>query len=159
MPWLTVRENVRLALLDLPPTAQDGVIGGLLRDVGLADFGDALPRQLSGGMAQRVALARGLARKPSVLLLDEPFSALDSFTRMKLQDHLGILWEKSRFTLILVTHDIEEAVTLSDRIVVMRGQPGRIYREFAVNLPRPRRRTAPEFQTVKEEVTVALDPA
>jgi sulfonate transport system ATP-binding protein len=90
--------------------------------------------------------------RPSVLLLDEPFSALDSFTRLKLQDRLGDLWEKSRFTLILVTHDIEE-----DRIVVMRGQPGRIYQEVAVDLPRPRRRTAREFQTVKEEVTAALD--
>jgi sulfonate transport system ATP-binding protein len=157
MPWLTVRENVRLALLDLPPMRQAAVIADLLRDMGLVDFGDALPRQLSGGMAQRVALARALARKPSVLLLDEPFSALDNFTRLKLQDHLGALWEQSRFTLLLVTHDIDEAVTLSDRIVVMRGQPGRIYREFAVNLPRPRRRTAPEFQAMKEEVTVALD--
>jgi sulfonate transport system ATP-binding protein len=108
-------------------------------------------------MAQRVALARALARKPSVLLLDEPFSALDSFTRMKLQDHLGVLWERSRFTLILVTHDVDEAITLSDRIVVMRGQPGRIYREIAVNLPRPRGRTAPEFQKMKDEVTLALD--
>jgi sulfonate transport system ATP-binding protein len=133
--------------------AQDAVIANLLRDMGLADFSEALPRQLSGGMAQRVALAR----KPSVLLLDEPFSALDNFTRLKLQDHLGALWEKSRFTLLLVTHDIDEAVTLSDRIVVMRGQPGCIYREFAVDLPRPRRRTALEFQAVKEEVTVALD--
>jgi len=157
MPWLTVRENVRLALLDLAPAAQDAVIADLLRDVGLTDFVEALPRQLSGGMAQRVALARALARKPSVLLLDEPFSALDSFTRMKLQDHLGVLWERSRFTLILVTHDVDEAVTLSDRIVVMRGQPGRIYREIAVDLPRPRRRTAPEFQKMKEEVTLALD--
>jgi len=159
MPWLTVRENVRLALLDLPRTAQDALIGDLLQDVGLADFGDALPRQLSGGMAQRVALARGLARKPSVLLLDEPFSALDNFTRVKLQDRLGALWEKARFTLLLVTHDIDEAVTLSDRIIVMRGRPGRIYREFAVDLPRPRRRTALEFQTVKEHVTVALNPS
>jgi sulfonate transport system ATP-binding protein len=157
MPWLTVRENVRLALLDLAPAAQDAVIADLLRDVGLTDFAEALPRQLSGGMAQRVALARALARKPSVLLLDEPFSALDSFTRMKLQDHLGVLWERSRFTLILVTHDVDEAITLSDRIVVMRGQPGRIYREIAVSLPRPRGRTAPEFQKMKDEVTLALD--
>lgn len=157
MPWLTVRENVRIALLDLTPAAQDALIADLLWDVGLTDFAEALPHQLSGGMAQRVAIARALARKPSVLLLDEPFSALDSFTRVKLQDHLGTLWEKSRFTLMLVTHDIDEAVTLSDRIVVMRGQPGRIYREFVVDLPRPRRRTALEFQTMKEEVTVALD--
>lgn len=157
MPWLTVRDNVRLALLDLAPAAQDTAIVELLRDVGLANFAEALPRQLSGGMAQRVAIARALARKPSALLLDEPFSALDSFTRVKLQDHLGALWEKSRFTLILVTHDIEEALTLSDRIIVMRGQPGRIYRELPVDLPRPRRRTAPEFQVMKEEVTRALD--
>jgi sulfonate transport system ATP-binding protein len=108
-------------------------------------------------MAQRVAIARALARKPSVLLLDEPFSALDSFTRVKLQDHLNTLWKKSRFTLILVTHDIDEAIILSDRIIVMRGQPGRIYRELSVDLTRPRRRTAPEFQTIKEEVIRALD--
>ena len=157
MPWLTVRENVRLALLDLAPAAQDAAIVDLLRDVGLTDFGHALPRQLSGGMAQRVAIARALARKPSILLLDEPFGALDSFPRVKLQDHLGVLWERSRFTIILVTHDIDEALTLSDRILVMLGQPGRIYRELAVDLPRPRRRTAPEFQTMKEEVTRALD--
>jgi sulfonate transport system ATP-binding protein len=157
MPWLTVRENVRLALLDLPRKAQDALIGELLQDVGLTDFGEALPHQLSGGMAQRVALARGLARKPSVLLLDEPFSALDSFTRVKLQDRLGALWEKTRFTLLLVTHDLDEAVNLADRIVVMRGQPGRIYSEFAIDLPRPRRRATLELQTVKERVTVALD--
>jgi sulfonate transport system ATP-binding protein len=157
MPWLTARENVRLALLHLTSAAQDAAIVDLLRDVGLADFAEALPRQLSGGMAQRVAIARALARKPSVLLLDEPFSALDSFTRVKLQDHLGTLWEKSRFTLILVTHDIDEAITLSDRIIVMRGQPGRIYRELRVDLPRPRRRTAPQFQAMKEEVMRALD--
>jgi sulfonate transport system ATP-binding protein len=157
MPWLTVCENVRLALLDLAPAAQNAVIADLLRDVGLADFAEALPRQLSGGMAQRVAIARALARKPSILLLDEPFNALDSFTRVKLQDHLGALWERSHFTLILVTHDVDEAITLSDRIVVMRGQPGRIYKEIAVDVPRPRRRTAPAFQNMKEDVTLALD--
>jgi sulfonate transport system ATP-binding protein len=157
MPWLTVRENVRLALLDLERSEQDALISGLLRDVGLTEFVDALPRQLSGGMAQRVAIARALARKPQVLLLDEPFSALDSFTRMKLQDHLCALWEQSRFTLILVTHDVEEAVVLSDRIVVMRGHPGQIHCEIPVDLPRPRKRTAAEFQAVKEEVTSALD--
>jgi sulfonate transport system ATP-binding protein len=157
MPWLTVRENVRLALLDLAPAAQDAAISALLLDMGLADFAKALPRQLSGGMAQRVAIARALARKPQVLLLDEPFSALDNFTRLKLQDHLGALWQKSRFTLILVTHDIDEAVALSDRIIVMRGQPGRVFQEVAVGLRRPRKRTTPEFQAIKEEVTVALD--
>jgi sulfonate transport system ATP-binding protein len=157
MPWLTAQENIRLALLDLAPSAQAAAISDLLRDMGLTDFADALPRQLSGGMAQRVAIARALARKPQVLLLDEPFSALDNFTRLKLQDHLGVLWEKSRFTLILVTHDIEEAIALSDRIIVMRGQPGRVHREVTVDLPRPRKRTSSEFQAIKEEVSVALD--
>jgi sulfonate transport system ATP-binding protein len=157
MPWLTARENIRLALLDLAPSAQAAAIDDLLRDMGLTDFADARPRELSGGMAQRVAIARALARKPQVLLLDEPFSALDNFTRLKLQDHLDVLWQKSRFTLILVTHDVDEAVALSDRIIVMRGQPGRVYLEVAVDLQRPRNRTTPEFQAIKEEVTVALD--
>ena len=157
MPWLTARENIRLALLDLAPPAQAAAIDDLLRDMGLTDFADARPRELSGGMAQRVAIARALARKPQVLLLDEPFSALDNFTRLKLQDHLDVLWQKSRFTLILVTHDVDEAVALSDRIIVMRGQPGRVYLEVAVDLQRPRKRTTPEFQAIKEEVTVALD--
>jgi sulfonate transport system ATP-binding protein len=157
MPWFNVRENIRLALLDFPAASQEATISGLLRDVGLSDFADALPRELSGGMAQRVAIARALARKPQVLLLDEPLSALDSFTRTKLQDHICALWERSRFTLILVTHDVEEAVALSDRIIVMRGHPGRIHREIAVDLPRPRKRTAVRFQAIKEEVTSALD--
>jgi sulfonate transport system ATP-binding protein len=156
MPWLTARENIRLALLDLSPSAQAVAIDDLLRDMGLTDFAGARPRELSGGMAQRVAIARALARKPQVLLLDEPFSALDNFTRLKLQDHLVVLWQKSHFTLILVTHDIDEAVALCDRIIVMRGQPGSVYLEVSVDLPRPRKRTTPEFQAIKEKVTLAL---
>ena len=157
MPWLTVAENVRLALLDLPREEQEERIARVLEKVGLAAFAKALPRQLSGGMAQRVALARALVRRPSVLLLDEPFSALDSFTRLKLQDHLAELWAQERFTLILVTHDVEEAVILSDRVVVLRGHPGRIHRIFEVELPRPRRRSAAEVQLLQEEVIDALD--
>src|SRR3546814_7681324 len=101
---------------------------------------DLFPRQLSGGMAQRTAIARALVRRPSILLLDEPFSALDSFTRQKLQQHLLALWERARFTLVFVTHDVLEAVTLSDRVMVMRGQPGRNQREIRVDIPRPRDR-------------------
>lgn len=157
MPWLSVRENVRLALLDLPAREQDVRIREALGKVGLAEFSDALPRQLSGGMAQRVAIARALVRRPSILLLDEPFSALDSFTRLRLQDHLIRLWEDDRFTLVFVTHDVEEAIALSDRVIVMRGQPGRIYREIAVDLPRPRARTSVAVQTFKEEIIQALD--
>src|SRR3546814_9180677 len=115
MPWLTVRENVRLALLDLPKAEQDARIGQAIEEVDLTKFIDAFPRQLSGGMAQRTAIARALVRQPSILLLDEPFSTLDSFTRQKLQQHLLALWERSRFTLVFVTHDVLEAVTLSDR--------------------------------------------
>ena len=108
-------------------------------------------------MAQRVAIARALVRQPQILLLDEPFSALDSFTRLKLQDHLLELWRDASFTIILVTHDIEEAVALSDRVVVMRPDPGRVYREYDVGIAHPRRRSAPEFQALKDEIIEALN--
>jgi sulfonate transport system ATP-binding protein len=157
MPWLSVTENVRLALLDLTRAEQQRRIEEALGLVGLAGFAEALPRQLSGGMAQRVAIARALARRPKILLLDEPFSALDSFTRMKLQDHLLALWEQANFTMVFVTHDLEEAVVLADRIVVLRGQPGRVREVFPVGLSRPRRRAAAEVQALKEEITLALD--
>ncbi|HEY9548880.1 MAG TPA: ABC transporter ATP-binding protein [Kiloniellaceae bacterium] len=157
MPWLTVRENVRLALLDLPKAEQDARIGQAIEEVDLTKFIDAFPRQLSGGMAQRTAIARALVRQPSILLLDEPFSALDSFTRQKLQQHLLALWERSRFTLVFVTHDVLEAVTLSDRILVMRGNPGRIQRDVRVDIPRPRARTSPEVRALEEEIVAALD--
>ncbi len=157
MPWLSVRENVRLALLDLPEAEQEARIAAALEEVGLTRFIDAYPRQLSGGMAQRTAIARALVRRPSFLLLDEPFSALDSFTRQKLQRHLLALWERARFTLVFVTHDVLEAVTLSDRILVMRGHPGRIHREVRVDLPRPRPRTAPQVRALEEEIVAALD--
>lgn len=156
MPWLTVRDNIRLALLKLPRAEQDARIEAALAKVGLAAFGAALPRQLSGGMAQRAALARALVRKPSVLLLDEPFSALDSFMRMKLQDHIHELWRDDKFTALFVTHDAEEAIVLSDRVVVMRGHPGRIERVIPVDLPRPRVRTSPGVQALKEEIIRAL---
>src|SRR3546814_4331963 len=103
-------------------------------------------------MAQRTAIARALVRRPSILLLDEPFSALDSFTRQKLQQHLLALWERARFTLVFVTHDVLEAVTLSDRVMVMRGQPGRNKREIRVDIPRPRARTSPEVRALEDEI-------
>jgi sulfonate transport system ATP-binding protein len=156
MPWLSVRDNVRLALLKRPREQQDTLIDAALEKVNLSAFARALPRQLSGGMAQRAALARALVRKPSLLLLDEPFSALDSFMRMTLQDHLHDLWHDERFTVLLVTHDAEEAVVLSDRVIVMRGAPGRMEREIPIDLPRPRVRTSPEVQARKEEISRAL---
>lgn len=157
MPWLSVYENIRLVLLDLPAQEQQQRIDEALAQVGLSGFRDALPRQLSGGMAQRAAIARALVRKPDILLLDEPFSALDSFTRAGLQQHLLELWKNARFTLIFVTHDIEEAVVLADRIVILRGTPGRLHQELQVKVPHPRARTDASISRIKDEVVAALD--
>jgi sulfonate transport system ATP-binding protein len=155
MPWLTVKDNVRFGLEQRADS--ESAIATTLTKVGLSDFANALPRQLSGGMAQRVAIARALITQPSILLLDEPFSALDAFTRTKLQDHLLHIWEYDRPTVLLVTHDIEEALVLSDRIIVMRSNPGRIHREFVVDLPRPRKRTDTNLQQWKERLLNELD--
>lgn len=156
MPWLTVRQNIAFGLSKLPPPVRDELTTDAIARVGLCQFTDALPRQLSGGMAQRVAIARALVTRPSILLLDEPFSALDAFTRLKQQDHLLDLWQENRPTLLLVTHDVEEAVLLSDRVIVLQC-PGRVYREFAIDLPRPRSRTSLEFQRWKIEILDALN--
>lgn len=157
MPWLTVWENVKFGLAATSKIDTETTIAATLAKVGLSEFRFALPRQLSGGMAQRVAIARALVTKPSTLLLDEPFSALDAFTRNQLQDHLLQIWQYDRPTLILVTHDIEEALVLSDRVIMMRGNPGRIHREFTLDLPRPRRRTEQNLQRWKEHLLNELD--
>lgn len=162
MPWLTVRENVEFGLDTLPNVKfnrleRRDLVDRILERVSLTEFANTLPRQLSGGMAQRVAIARALITKPSILLLDEPFSALDAFIRMKLQDHLLSIWDYDRPTLILVTHDIEEALVLSDRVIVLRGNPGHIHQEFIIDLPRPRKRTDPLFQQGKEAILATLD--
>lgn len=125
--------------------------------VGLADKAKAWPRELSGGQAQRVAIARALVPQPEVLLLDEPFSALDAFTRRDLQDHLLDLWADARPTLVLVTHDVDEAVVLADRIFVMRPRPGRLFAELDVTLARPRDRNSPLVENFKRLVLTALD--
>ena len=156
MPWLRIRDNVSFGLSNLRDAEKKVRALRALEEVGLADFADALPQQLSGGMAQRVAIARALVTEPSVLLLDEPFSALDAFTRLNLQDHLLSIWRRHRPTMVLVTHDIEEALALADRVVIMRGAPGRIHQTIEMKEDRPRRRTAPEFQTLKEEILDAL---
>ncbi|MBD2018997.1 ABC transporter ATP-binding protein [Leptolyngbya sp. FACHB-36] len=158
MPWLTVQQNVQFGLEAwLPKPTCSSLVQRMLDRVGLTEFAQALPRQLSGGMAQRVAIARALVTKPSILLLDEPFSALDAFIRMKLQDHLLHIWTDDRPTLLLVTHDVEEALVLSDRVIVLRGSPGRVYREFVLDLPRPRKRTDLQVQRWKEQLLSALD--
>ena len=157
MPWLTVWENIQFGLQHLPKTQRNLLTGEIIAKVGLTEFAKALPRQLSGGMAQRVAIARALVTNPSILLLDEPFSALDAFTRLNLQDHLLEIWSYAQPTMILVTHDVEEALMLSDRVIVMRGNPGRIHQEFLIDLPRPRKRTDQQIQYWKERLLDTLD--
>ncbi len=159
MPWLTVRQNAEFGLAALPRAERAALSSAVLARVGLGGFADALPQQLSGGMAQRAAIARALVTRPSVLLLDEPFSALDAFTRISLQDHLLEIWREDGPTMLFVTHDIEEALVLSDRIEVMRGRPGRIHREYAVDFPRPRRRSDPALLAYKESILEDLDLA
>jgi sulfonate transport system ATP-binding protein len=159
LPWLKVAGNVGFGLNDRPKPERAQRVAAALERVGLADKAAVWPRELSGGQAQRVAIARALVPRPEVLLLDEPFSALDAFTRSDLQDHLLDLWADAKPTLILVTHDVEEAIVLADRIMVMRPRPGRIFEDVAVDLPRPRDRQSAAFDFVKRRVLAALDPA
>jgi sulfonate transport system ATP-binding protein len=157
LPWLSVADNIGFGLSDLPAEARRERVARALARVGLADKARAWPRELSGGQAQRVAIARALVPQPEVLLLDEPFSALDAFTRRDLQDHLLDLWTDTRPTLILVTHDVEEAVALADRVLVMRPRPGRLFEAININLGRPRDRHSPLFDNFKRHVLDALD--
>jgi len=157
LPWLSVADNIGFGLSDLPAATRRETVARALARVGLADKANAWPRELSGGQAQRVAIARALVPQPEVLLLDEPFSALDAFTRKDLQDHLLDLWADTRPTLILVTHDVDEAVVLADRVLVMRPRPGRLFEEIKVNLSRPRDRNSPLFGSFKHHVLTALD--
>ncbi|MBI5112482.1 MAG: ABC transporter ATP-binding protein [Rhodovulum sp.] len=159
LPWLTVADNVGFGLAALPSGARRDRVAAQLARVGLADKAGVWPRELSGGQAQRVALARALVGRPEVLLLDEPFSALDAFTRADLQDHLLDLWHDAEPTLVVVTHDVDEAIALADRIVVMRPRPGRVAAEIAVELPRPRDRDSAAWDAAKRRVLAALDDA
>jgi sulfonate transport system ATP-binding protein len=157
LPWLTVAGNVEFGLADRPRGERTGRAAAQLARVGLADKASAWPRQLSGGQAQRAAIARALVTRPEVLLLDEPFSALDAFTRIDLQDHLLNLWMDLEPTLLLVTHDVDEAIVLADRVVVMKPRPGRVHEEIAVDLPRPRDRQSAAFDFARRRVLGALD--
>jgi sulfonate transport system ATP-binding protein len=157
LPWLRVADNVGFGLEHLPKAERNARVATAVERVGLADKARGWPRELSGGQAQRVAIARALVPRPEVLLLDEPFSALDAFTRADLQDHLLHLWADSKPTLVMVTHDVEEAIVLADRILVMRPHPGRVYEEIDCDLPRPRDRQSAAFDFVKRRVLAALD--
>jgi sulfonate transport system ATP-binding protein len=157
LPWLTVAGNVEFGLSGRPRAERVTRAQTQLARVGLADKASAWPRQLSGGQAQRAAIARALVTRPEVLLLDEPFSALDAFTRVDLQDHLLDLWADLEPTLLLVTHDVDEAIVLADRIVVMKPRPGRVHEEIAIDLPRPRDRQSAAFDFARRRVLGALD--
>jgi sulfonate transport system ATP-binding protein len=147
LPWLRVADNVALGL---PRAAGYARAAAMLAEVGLADRGRAWPRQLSGGQAQRVALARALVRDPDLLLLDEPFGALDALTRIAIHALVLRLWARHRPTILLVTHDVDEALLLADRVVVLAD--GRIAAEFPVTSPRPRRRADPSFGPLRDAI-------
>lgn len=156
-PWLTVRRNIESGLVArgvLHDKRHE--VDEFMRLVGLETFAKAYPHHLSGGMAQRVALARALINHPKVLLLDEPLGALDAFTRMRMQDEVLRLWEARGTTMLLVTHDIDEAIYMSDRIVIMTPRPGRIERTIVIHLDRPRQRNSPEFLRLRGEILEML---
>jgi sulfonate transport system ATP-binding protein len=152
LPWLTVRQNVSLGLelRRLPRPAIDQKVEEFLDLVGLGQFSSAYPGQLSGGMAQRVGIARALATNPEILLLDEPLGALDAMTKMRMQRELERIWQEYGVTMIMVTHDIEEAVYLADRIVVLSGGPNNVRRVIPVPLPRPRDRSSKQFGEIRK---------
>jgi ABC-type nitrate/sulfonate/bicarbonate transport system ATPase subunit len=157
-PWLTVEDNVGIALTSsrLDRAVKRQLVAEHLALVGLNGFARAYPGQLSGGMAQRAAIARGLVNRPDMLMLDEPFGALDALTRARMQGELQRIWQQEGITMILVTHDVEEAVFLGDRVVVMAPRPGRIREVININLPRPRERASIEFTRAKARILASL---
>jgi NitT/TauT family transport system ATP-binding protein len=163
MPWASVRENVRLPLKlgRVPTTEAEARIARALTQVGLAEFADAFPRELSGGMKMRVSLARALVTDPDILLMDEPFAALDEITRFRLNNDLLTLWRDLRKTVIFVTHSVFESVYLSQRVIVMSARPGRIAAEFRIDAAEPRGeefRTSVEYAGYCRNVSRALTP-
>ncbi len=156
-PWLTVEKNIASGLIatgKYKENKQD--VEQFIDLIGLKGFEKTYPHQISGGMAQRVAIARALINHPVALLLDEPMGALDAFTRADLQDKLLELWEKNRTTMVLVTHDVDEALYLSDRIVIMTPRPGRISEILSVPLARPRARSSPDFMALRSKILEKL---
>ena len=156
-PWLTVRENVEFGLrIARMKRARRREVADYFMDlVGLREFADALPKTLSGGMKQRCAIARAYAVNPKILLMDEPFGALDALTRVQLQDRLLEAWSHERRTVMFITHDVDEAVYLANRVIVMAARPGRLHRIVPVDLPYPRTeeiRLSSEFAAVRNEV-------
>ncbi|HHY91762.1 MAG TPA: ABC transporter ATP-binding protein [Firmicutes bacterium] len=160
-PWLTVRANIEfgLELKGVPRAERQQIVARYLKLIGLTGFEQALPKNLSGGMKQRVAIARALANDPEVLLMDEPFGALDAQTRMVMQEVLLTAWEESKKTILFVTHDVEEAVFLADKVFVMTARPGQIKAILDVRLPRPRPfaiKASPPFLHLKEQALALI---
>ncbi len=157
-PWLNVRQNICFGLREkgMAAAEQKEISDYFIASVGLNGFENHFPKQLSGGMQQRVAIARALANDPKILLLDEPFGALDNQTRVVMQELLLGIWEKHRKTVIFVTHDIDESIFMANRVAVFSARPGRIKADIAVNLPHPRHytvKTSPEFMELKARLT------
>ncbi len=153
-PWLTTSQNIRMGMeqMCLAESEKSEQIAGVLAMMGLERFAEAFPHQLSGGMAQRVAIARGLVARPEILLLDEPFAALDALKREQLQDVLVAVRQQRSLSILMVTHDVEEALYLADRVIVMAPGPGRIRAIHPVTLPQPRNRTDSELQRQRRQL-------
>lgn len=157
-PWLTARGNVEFGCRsrDLPKAEKHDLASQLLDLVGLLPAADKYPRELSGGMQQRVSIARALALDPEILLMDEPFGALDELTRIELQEELLRIWEARKKTVLFVTHSINEALILSDRVILLSPHPGRVHRDITVDLPRPRTRTDADFNAMYQDIWEGL---
>ena len=151
-PWLTVEQNVGFGLLNKPQAERRATAQHYIDMVGLTGFESSYPRELSGGMRQRVEIARALAANPEIIYMDEPFGALDFLTRLKMRGDLVRIWQQEKKTILFVTHDIEEAVQLADRVVVMSKRPATIQKIFNVNLPRPRDLDSPEYLQTRDSI-------